>query len=90
LWVHALDVEVSKMIRDPFGDIDWDAVLQIVTTLAFVALLVTMAGASGGDWQEPWRMLWALMVKHQTIVIASLMVMIMSLWWYEQFNSGHR
>jgi len=80
----------NEMIRDPFGDIDWDAVLQIFTTLGFVAVLVTMAGASGGDWQEPWRMLWGILVKYQTAVIASLMVLIMSLWWYEQFNSGYR
>ena len=78
------------MLRDPFGDIDWDLVLQMLTTLGFLAVLITMAGASSGDWQEPWRMLWATVIKYQTLVIASLMVMIMSLWWYEQFNSGYR
>ena len=78
------------MIRDPFGDIDWDGVLQIVMTLLFVSVLVTMAGASSGDWKQPWEMLWGVVVRYQTIVIASLMVMIMSLWWYEQFNSGYR
>jgi hypothetical protein len=80
----------NEMIRDPFGDIDWDAVLQIVMTLLFVSVLVTMAGASSGDWKQPWEMLWGVVVRYQTIVIASLMVMIMSLWWYEQFNSGYR
>ena len=78
------------MLRDPFGDIDWDLVLQMLTTLGFLAVLITMGGASSGDWQEPWLMLWASVIKHQTLVIASLMVMIMSLWWYEQFNSGYR
>jgi len=78
------------VLRDPFGDIDWDGVFQLVTALGFVAVLVTMAGASSGDWQEPWRMLWGIVVKYQTLVIASLMVLIMALWWYEQFNSGHR
>ena len=78
------------MIRDPFGDIDWDAILQIFLTLLFVSVLITMAGASSGDWKQPWEMLWGVVVKYQTIVIASLMVMIMSLWWYEQFNSGYR
>ena len=78
------------MLRDPFGDIDWDLVLQMLTTVGFLAVLITMAGASSGDWQEPWRMLWAIVIKYQTLVIASLMVMIMSLWWYEQFNSGYR
>jgi|MDSW01.1.fsa_nt_gb hypothetical protein len=80
----------NEMIRDPFGDIDWDAVLQIVMTLLFVSVLITMAGASSGDWKQPWEMLWGVVVRYQTIVIASLMVMIMSLWWYEQFNSGYR
>jgi len=80
----------DEVIRDPFGDIDWDAVLQILTTLLFVSVLITMAGASSGDWKDPWETLWGLVVKHQTVVIASLMVMIMSLWWYEQFNSGYR
>jgi hypothetical protein len=80
----------NEMIRDPFGDIDWDAVLQIVMTLLFVSVLVTMAGASSGDWKQPWEMLWGVVVRYQTVVIASLMVMIMSLWWYEQFNSGYR
>jgi hypothetical protein len=80
----------NEMIRDPFGDIDWDAVLQIVMTLLFVSVLITMAGASNGDWKQPWEMLWGVVVRYQTIVIASLMVMIMSLWWYEQFNSGYR
>jgi len=78
------------MIRDPFGDIDWDGLFQIFTALLFIGVLMTMAGASSGDWQGPWRVLWAMMVKHQTVVIASLMVMIMALWWYEQFNSGYR
>ena len=78
------------MLRDPFGDIDWDAVFQLVTALGFVAVLVTMAGASSGDWQGPWRMLWGIVVKYQTAAIASLMVLIMALWWYEQFNSGYR
>jgi hypothetical protein len=80
----------NEMIRDPFGDSDWDAVLQIVMTLLFMSVLVTMAGASSGDWKQPWEMLWGVVVRYQTIVIASLMVMIMSLWWYEQFNSGYR
>ena len=80
----------NEMIRDPFGDIDWDAVLQIVMTLLFVSVLITMAGASSGDWKQPWEMIWGVVVRYQTIVIASLMVMIMSLWWYEQFNSGYR
>ena len=80
----------NEMIRDPFGDIDWDAVLQIVMTLLFVSVLITMAGASSGDWKQPWEMIWGVVVRYQTIVIASLMVMIMSLWWYEQLNSGYR
>ena len=42
------------MFRDPFGDWDWDFILQIGLMIAFIFAFITMIAVTEGNWYDPY------------------------------------
>jgi len=76
------------MFRDPFGDWDWDFILQIGLMIAFIFAFITMIAVTEGNWYDPYVYVYDFILANSTIFIISVMVSLMALWWYEQFRGG--
>ena len=76
------------MFRDPFGDWDWDAIGQFLFMLGCGAILVSIMGATEGDWKIPWRFIINTIALNATLSIAIAMFGVISVWYYEQFRGG--
>lgn len=76
------------MFRDPFGDWDWDFILQIGLMIAFIFAFITMIAVTEGNWYDPYVYVYDFISANSTIFIISVMVSLMALWWYEQFRGG--
>ncbi len=76
------------MIRDPFGGWDWDGIKQLAFMSGFLLLVLTLGAATEGNWSDPYVWAYNLVIAHSALSIGIVMVGIMALWWYEQFNGG--
>ena len=76
------------MLRDPFGDWDWDGIAQLAFMTGCMAILVSIMGATEGDWRIPWRFIITTIVANATLSIIIAMFSILSVWYYEQFRGG--
>ena len=79
------------MLRDPFtGHIDADATIRIATIAVIVAIFATLGSISEGEaWYYPYELIVNYAIVHSTVTIACIMIMVMGLWWYEQFRGGY-
>lgn len=79
-------------IRDPFtGQIDFEEVARYAIILFIVCFIASAGSASEGlGALYPYEFLANLLfVTYPTFTIASFMVLLMALWWYEQFRGGY-
>ena len=71
---------------------DWDLTL-IVQWLIGILLIVTFfslaAMSEGGNWYDPYVYISDYIKSHDFLFIASFMILIMALWWYESFRGGY-
>jgi len=79
------------VLRDPVtGDWDFDGFIQFLTLLIIVCSFASLAFVSeGGSALGPYYTLYDLAVEHASVTIASFMIILMALWWYEQFRGGY-
>ena len=79
-------------IRDPFtGQIDFEEVARYAIILFIFCFIASAGSASEGLGPlYPYEFLANLLfVTYPTFTIASFMVLMMALWWYEQFRGGY-
>ncbi len=78
------------MIRDPFGGWDWDGIKQLAFTITFAFAIISLFSQLGGDnWFGPYEWFWGIVTDNAEISIIVTMILVMGLWWYEQFNGGY-
>ncbi len=78
------------MIRDPFGGWDWDGIKQLTFSIITLLALVSLFSHLGGDsWYGPYEWLWGVITDNAEISIIVTMILLMAIWWYEQFNGGY-
>ena len=79
-------------LRDPFtGAVDFEEVARYAILISIICVFASAGAASEGlGVLYPYEMLVDLMFnQYPSITIASFMVMLMALWWYEQFQGGY-
>ena len=79
------------MVRDPFtGSIDFEEVARYTILLSIICAFASAGAASEGlGVLYPYEYLGdVLFIQYPSITIASFMVGLMALWWYEQFRGG--
>tara|TARA_B100000029_G_C17343351_1_gene876140 strand:- start:520 stop:768 length:249 start_codon:yes stop_codon:yes gene_type:complete len=79
-------------LRDPFtGAIDFEEVARYAILIGIICAFASAGAASEGlSVLYPYEMLVDLMFnQYPSVTIASFMVMLMALWWYEQFQGGY-
>ena len=76
------------MIKDPFGDWDWDGIRQLASIIVFLVLVISFAASTSGDWSGPWMAIYDLLADNASLTIGLTMVGLMGLWWHEQFRGG--
>lgn len=77
------------MLKDPFGDWDFDAMFQLFVLFLIGATFVSFAGATSGNWYDPWFQLYDLGKTYSTLIIAFVMIGLLCLYWYESFRRGY-
>lgn len=80
------------MLRDPFtGSVDFEEVARYTILIAIFCVIMSAGTASEGlGAMYPYAYTAEfLMYDHPTFTIAAFMVMLMGLWWYEQFRGGY-
>ncbi len=80
------------MVRDPFtGSIDFEEVARRGIIVGIILAIASAGAASEGlGVLYPYEYLGdMLFVQYPSITIASFMVGLMALWWYEQFRGGY-
>ena len=79
-------------LRDPFtGTIDFEEVARYGILLTIFCAIISAGAASEGlGVMYPYEYAVGFLLNdHPTFTIAAFMVMLMSLWWYEQFRGGY-
>tara|TARA_B100001996_G_scaffold359476_1_gene324736 strand:+ start:330 stop:578 length:249 start_codon:yes stop_codon:yes gene_type:complete len=79
-------------LRDPFtGAIDFEEVARLSVILGIICFFASAGAASEGlGVLYPYEYLGdVLFNQYPSITIASFMVGLMALWWYEQFRGGY-
>ena len=78
------------MIRDPFGGWDWDGIKQLTFSIVMLFGIISVFASLGGDnWYRPYEWVWDIIAANAEISIMLAMVIVMGLWWFEQFNGGY-
>lgn len=78
------------MIRDPFGGWDWDGIKQLTFSIIFLFAIISLFSQLGGDsWYGPYVWIGSVISDNAEVSIILTMVLVMGLWWYEQFNGGY-
>jgi hypothetical protein len=78
------------MIRDPFGGWDWEGIKQMTFSILFLFAIISLFSQLGGDaWYGPYIWISDVISDNAEISIAIAMILLMGLWWYEQFNGGY-
>ena len=76
------------MIKDPFGDWDWDGIRQLCSILASLVIIISFAASTSGKWSDPWMAIYDVLADNAPITIGLTMTLLMALWWHEQFRGG--
>ena len=78
------------MIRDPFGGWDWDGIKQLTFSIGMLLGIISVFASLGGDnWYRPYEWVWNIIAANAEISIIIAMVVVMGLWWFEQFSGGY-
>ena len=79
------------MLRDPVtGDWDFDGFFQATIIVGIICTILSLGAISEGHSAvEPYYRVYLLAIEYSHITIASFMVGLMALWWYEQFRGGY-
>ena len=76
------------MIRDPFGGWDWDGIRQLLSVTLFLLFIISFAASTAGKWSDPYYWAWGIVVTNAPLAIVIVMLGMMGLWWFDQFNKG--
>lgn len=77
------------MIRDPIGmGWDWEGIKQLFALSLFVLSIIALAGASSGNWYDPFNAAWQFVLSNQALFIGILMFLLMAGYLFHQFDMG--
>lgn len=77
------------MIRDPIGmGWDRDGILQLLMLLGFAFGIIALAGASSGNWYDPFMFVLDFASTHEPLMIGLAMVLLMGGYLFHQFDMG--
>ena len=80
------------MLRDPFtGSVDFEEGARFGIIIGIICAFASAGAASEGlGVLYPYEMVGDLLFnQYPSVTIGSFMVMLMALWWYEQFRGGY-
>tara|TARA_B100002019_G_C21202484_1_gene564804 strand:- start:650 stop:892 length:243 start_codon:yes stop_codon:yes gene_type:complete len=79
------------MIRDPLGGWDWDGIRQLCFSLVMLFALVSAFAAldSKYTWSDPWMVIADFISAYPEYFIVGSMLVVLSIWWINQFDGGY-
>ena len=79
------------MIRDPLGGWDWDGIRQLCVSLVMLFALVSAFAAldSKYTWSDPWMGIADFVSAYPEYFIVGSMLVVLSIWWINQFDGGY-
>jgi len=79
------------MIRDPLGGWDWDGIRQLFFSLVMLFALVSAFAAldSKYTWSDPWMGIADFVSAYPEYFIVGSMLVVLSIWWINQFDGGY-
>ena len=77
------------MIRDPTG-MGWarDGILQLLMLLGFAFAIIALAGASSGNWYDPFMFVVDFAMSNEPFMIGLTMILLMGGYLFHQFDMG--
>jgi len=77
------------MIRDPTGmGWDRDGILQLLMLLGFGFAIIALAGASSGNWYDPFMFVVDFATSNEPFVLGLAMLLLMGGYLFHQFDVG--
>ena len=77
------------MIRDPTGmGWDRDGILQLLMLLGFAFAIIALAGASSGNWYDPFMFVVDFAKSNEPLMIGLTMILLMGGYLFHQFDVG--
>ena len=79
------------MIRDPLGGSDWDGIRQLCFSFLMLFVLVSMFAEldSNYTWSDPWMGIVDFVAAYPEYFIIGSMLLVLSIWWINQFDGGY-
>ena len=79
------------MIRDPLGGWDWDGIRQLCFSFLMLFVLVSMFAEldSNYTWADPWMGIVDFVAAYPEYFIIGSMLLVLSIWWINQFDGGY-
>ena len=79
------------MIRDPLGGWDWDGIRQLCFSFLMLFVLVSMFAEldSNYTWSDPWMGIVDFVAAYPEYFIIGSMLLVLSIWWINQFAGGY-
>ena len=79
------------MIRDPLGGWDLDGIRQLCFSFLMLFVLVSMFAEldSNYTWSDPWMGIVDFVAAYPEYFIIGSMLLVLSIWWINQFDGGY-
>ena len=79
------------MIRDPLGGWVWDGIRQLCFSFLMLFVLVSMFAEldSNYTWSDPWMGIVDFVAAYPEYFIIGSMLLVLSIWWINQFDGGY-
>jgi len=75
---------------NPYSNWDLTLIAQWLICVLLVLLFFSLAAISeGGSWSDPYFYIFDFVKANEFLFIASFMILLMALWWYESFRGGY-